>query len=274
MNTIILGRQPLSLAWPITGTPSLPEVHRTVAVPSLGGGASNAKRALAFAGPVHFFAVGYMDPGNWATSIAAGLQFGYALLSVILISNLIAMLFQAAAARLGLASGRDLAQMCREHDPPAISLLLWVFCEIVIVACNIAEVLGMAIGLNLLFGLPLLAGVCITMIDVMLILALQTHGFRFLETVVIGLVLLIGACFAVQVFWLHPSIGAVLGGFVPHTGLVTHPEMVYLAVGIVGATVMPHNLYFVTRALAIALRTAAALVVALNIWMLHPWFAS
>jgi manganese transport protein len=224
-------------------TPSLPEVYRTVAVPTAHGGASNAKRALAFAGPGYLVAVGYMDPGNWATSIAGGSQFGYALLSVILFSNVMAMLFQAAAARLGLATGRDLAQMCREHYPPAVNLALWLFCEVAIVACNVAEVLGMSIGLNLLFGLPLLAGLCITMIDVMLILALQTRGFRFLEAVVIGLVLLIGACFAAQVWWLQPAIVTVLGGFVPHAELVTNPEMVYLAVGIVGATVMPHNLY-------------------------------
>ncbi len=222
---------------------SLPEVHRSVAVPKRSDGASNAKRALAFAGPGYLVAVGYMDPGNWATSIAGGSQFGYSLLSVILISNLMAMLFQAAAVRLGLASGRDLAQMCREQYPPAISFLLWVLCEIAIVACNIAEALGMAIGLNLLFGLPLLVGVCITVVDVMLILALQRRGFRSLEAVVIGLVLLIGLCFALQVAWLQPPLAAVLSGFLPRAEIVTNPEMLYLAVGIVGATVMPHNLY-------------------------------
>jgi manganese transport protein len=193
--------------------------------------------------PGYLVAVGYIDPGNWATSIAGGSQFGYSLLSVILISNLMAMLFQAAAVRLGLASGRDLAQMCREQYPPAISFVLWVLCEIAIVACNIAEVLGMAIGLNLLFGLPLLAGVCITVVDVMLILALQRRGFRSLEAVVIGLVLLIGLCFAAQIVWLQPPLAAVLSGFLPSAQIVTNPEMLYLAVGSIGATVMPHNLY-------------------------------
>jgi manganese transport protein len=184
-----------------------------------------------------------MDPGNWATSIAGGSQFGYSLLTVILISNLMAMLLQAAAVRLGLASGRDLAQMCREHYPPMVSLMLWLLCEVAIVACNIAEVVGMSIGLNLLFGLPMVAGAFITLLDVMLILALQSRGFRSLEVAVIGLVVLIGLCFAAQLVWLHPSIGAVMSGFVPHADVVTNPEMLYLAVGIVGATVMPHNHY-------------------------------
>lgn len=235
MNTTVLG--------PLVGDASLPEVHRTVAVPRASGVFSSVKRAMAFAGPGYLVAVGYMDPGNWATSIAGGSQFGYSLLSVILISNLIAMLFQAAAVRLGLGSGRDLAQMCREHYPPAVSLALWGFCEIAIIACNIAEVLGMAIGLNLLIGLPLIVGVCLTMLDVLLILALQKRGFRLLEAVVIGLVILIGACFAAQLWWLKPPVAAVLAGFLPHSALLTHPDMLYLAVGILGATVMPHNLY-------------------------------
>jgi manganese transport protein len=243
MNTTTVDHGPSVLSRRVAGAMSLPEVHRTVAVPRASGGISNAKRAMAFAGPGYLIAVGYMDPGNWATSIAGGSQFGYSLLTVILISNLMAMLLQAAAVRLGLASGRDLAQMCRDHYPPAISPVLWALCEVAIVACNIAEVLGMSIGLNLLFGLPPLAGVCITMVDVMLILALQSRGFRSLEAVVIGLVVLIGLCFAAQLLWLQPPIAAVLGGFVPRTEVVTNPEMLYLAVGIVGATVMPHNLY-------------------------------
>jgi manganese transport protein len=243
MNMATLRQDALPFLPLAIAVPSLPEVHRTVAVPSARSGASNAERAMAFAGPGYLVAVGYMDPGNWATSIAGGSQFGYSLLSVILISNLMAMLIQAAAVRLGLASGRDLAQMCREHYSPAVSLLLWLFCEVAIVACNIAEVVGMSIGLNLLFGLPMLAGVCITMLDVMLILALQSRGFRSLEVVVIGLVVLIGLCFAAQLVWLQPSLGAVISGFVPHADVVTNPEMLYLAVGIVGATVMPHNLY-------------------------------
>jgi manganese transport protein len=222
---------------------SLPEVHRSIAVPASGAGTSNLKRMLAFAGPGFLVAVGYMDPGNWATSIAGGSQFGYALLAVIFMSNLMAMLFQAAAVRLGLASGRDLAQACREHCSPRVSMVLWLLCEVAIVACNLAEVLGMAIGLNLLFGLPLLVGVCITVADVMLILALQRRGFRQLEAVIIALVALIGLSFAAQLFWLKPSLGAILGGFLPRAEIVTNAKMLYIAVGIVGATVMPHNLY-------------------------------
>lgn len=225
------------------GAPSLPQVHRSIAVPHGTGRSANARRMLAFAGPGYLVAVGYMDPGNWATSIAGGSQFGYSLLAVIFASNLMAMLFQAAAVRLGLASGRDLAQACREQFPPRINLMLWFFCEVAIVACNLAEVLGMAIGLNLLFGLPLIVGVCITVVDVMLILALQSRGFRSLESVVIGLVALIGICFAAQLVWLHPPLAEVLSGFIPRSEIVTNPEMLYLAVGIVGATVMPHNLY-------------------------------
>lgn len=234
---------PVSAGRDATAFASLPQVHRSVPVPRGVGATLNARRALAFAGPGYMVAVGYMDPGNWATSIAGGSQFGYSLLAVIFASNLMAMLFQAAAVRLGLASGLDLAQACREQFSPRINLLLWFFCEIAIVACNLAEVLGMAIGLNLLFGLPLIAGVCITVVDVMLILALQSRGFRCLESVVIGLVALIGVCFAAQLVWLHPPLAAVLSGFVPRAEIVTNPEMLYLAVGIVGATVMPHNLY-------------------------------
>ncbi|CAN5480597.1 Nramp family divalent metal transporter [soil metagenome] len=222
--------------------PSLPDVHRSIAIP-IGGARFNPRRMLAFAGPGYLVAVGYMDPGNWATSIAGGSQFGYSLLAVILLSNMMAMLFQAAAVRLGLASGRDLAQACRESFPPVINFALWLLCEVAIVACNVAEVLGMAIGLNLLFGMTLLQGVCVTVIDVMLILALQKKGFRYLEAVIVALVTLIGVCFALQLLWLQPSIAAILGGFVPRAEIVTNPEMLYLAVGIVGATVMPHNLY-------------------------------
>ena len=243
MNTIALGIVRLPSGDDGAAAQSLPQVHRSIAVPQAASGASNARRMLAFAGPGYLVAVGYMDPGNWATSIAGGSQFGYSLLSVIFLSNLMAMLFQAAAVRLGLASGRDLAQACRAHYPPGVNLALWGLCEIAIVACNLAEVLGMAIGLNLLFGLPLLAGVCFTVLDVMLILALQSRGFRYLEAVVIALVALIGVCFAAQLVWLHPPLAAVLAGLLPRPEIVTNPEMLYLAVGIVGATVMPHNLY-------------------------------
>ena len=198
---------------------------------------------LPFFGPGYLVAVGYMDPGNWATSLAGGSRFGYTLLSVILVSNLMAMLFQAAAVRLGLAAGVDLAQACRQHFAPRVNFALWLFCEAAIVACNLAEVIGMAIGLNLLFGLPLVAGVVITLLDVMLLLALQRQGLRWLEAAIIALVATVGICFAFQIAWLHPSLSAVLAGFVPRPAIVTDPAMLYIAVGIVGATVMPHNLY-------------------------------
>lgn len=243
MNTTTMAGPGSALARPLDIEPSLHEVHGSVRVPSARGGRFVIKRALAFAGPGYLVAVGYMDPGNWATSLAGGSTFGYSLLAVIFLSSLIAMLFQAAAVRLGIASGLDLAQACRQHFSPRINLMLWVLCEIAIVATDVAEVLGMAIGLNLLFGLPMLVGVCMTVLDVMLILALQSRGFRCLEAVMIGLVTLIGACFAVQLLWLQPSLAAVLGGFLPRRVIVTNPEMLYLAVGIVGATVMPHNLY-------------------------------
>jgi manganese transport protein len=188
-------------------------------------------------------AVGYMDPGNWATSLSGGSSFGYSLLSVVLLSNMMAMLLQAAAVRLGVASGLDLAQSCRQHFPPRLNFALWLGCEIAIVACNLAEVLGMACGLGLLFHIPLAIGVCITAVDVMLVLGLQRKGVRYFEAFIIALVALIGACFAAQVWWLHPPLAAVAAGFLPTSKILSSPEMLYLAVGIVGATVMPHNLY-------------------------------
>jgi manganese transport protein len=222
---------------------TLSQVHHSI--PALGPSARGSawRRLLVFVGPGYLVAVGYMDPGNWATSLAGGSQFGYALLSVVLVSNLMAMLFQAAAVRLGIGAGLDLAQACRRHFSPAVSFLLWVFCEIAIVACNLAEVIGMAIGLNLLFGLPLVAGVVVTLLDVLLLLALQSFGFRWLEAAIIALVATIGICFALQLAWLQPQLGAVLAGVLPQPRIVTDPAMLYLAVGIVGATVMPHNLY-------------------------------
>ena len=198
---------------------------------------------LAFFGPGYLVAVGYMDPGNWATSIAGGSRFGYSLLAVILVSNVMAMLFQAAAVRLGIGAGLDLAQACRQRFSRRTSFVLWLFCEVAIVACNLAEVIGMAIGLNLLFGLPLVAGVVVTVLDVMLLLTLQRRGFRWLEAAIIALVATVGVCFAFQIAWLQPQLAAVLAGFVPRPRIVTDPAMLYLAVGIVGATVMPHNLY-------------------------------
>jgi len=237
---------PASSAPPgVSATPprSLAQVHRSIAVPGRAQQRVAWRRMLVFFGPGYLVAVGYMDPGNWATSLAGGSQFGYALLSVILVSNLIAMLFQAAAVRLGIGAGLDLAQACRRHFPPAVSLLLWLFCEVAIVACNLAEVIGMAIGLNLLFGLPLVAGVALTLLDVTLLLALQRRGLRRLEAAIIALLAIIGVCFALQIAWLEPPLAAVLAGFVPQPGIVADPAMLYLAVGIVGATVMPHNLY-------------------------------
>jgi manganese transport protein len=222
---------------------SLPQVHRSIAAPGPAAQSAAWRRMLVFFGPGYLVAVGYMDPGNWATSLAGGSQFGHSLLAVILLSNLIAMLFQAAAVRLGLGAGVDLAQACRRHFAPRVSFALWLLCEVAIVACNLAEVIGMAIGLNLLFGLPLVAGVLVTLLDVVLLLALQQRGFRWLEAAIIALVATIGICFAFQIAWLQPEIAEVLAGFVPRPEIVADPAMLYLAVGIVGATVMPHNLY-------------------------------
>ena len=184
-----------------------------------------------------------MDPGNWATAVAGGSSFGYALLSVVLLSSLMAMLLQAAAVRLGLGSGLDLAQACRRHFPAPVSLALWLACEVAIVACNLAEVLGMACGLNLLFHVPLVLGVCITAADVLLVLRLQRKGARPLEAFIIALVALIGACVAIQLVWLEAPLARVAAGFVPTLEIARQPDMLYLAVGIIGATVMPHNLY-------------------------------
>jgi manganese transport protein len=201
------------------------------------------RRLLSFVGPGYLVAVGYMDPGNWATSLTAGSTFGYSLLSIVLMSSVMAMLLQAAAVRLGISSGLDLAQACRRYFPAHLSLALWLACEVAIVACNLAEVLGMASGLNLLFHVPLVVGVCVTALDVMLVLRLQRRGARPLEVFIIALVALIGVCVAIQLVWLQAPLGEVAAGFLPTTEIVTRPEMLYLAVGIIGATVMPHNLY-------------------------------
>jgi len=220
--------------------PSLPESHHTIHVPR---GVSFWRKALAFAGPGYMVAVGYMDPGNWATDLAGGARFGYTLLSVILISNLMAILLQALALKLGIATGRDLAQACRDHYSRPVSFVLWVLCEIAIAACDLAEVIGSAIALNLLFGIPLMWGVCLTALDVLLILLLQNKGFRYLEAFVIALVVTIGVCFGIELFMAQPAMTAVLGGLLPRTEIVTNPAMLYIAIGILGATVMPHNLY-------------------------------
>lgn len=220
--------------------PSLPEVHRSMKVPTKG---SWVRKFLAFAGPGYLVAVGYMDPGNWATDIAGGSLFGYSLLSVILLSNLMAILLQALAGKLGIVTGRDLAQACRDHYSKPVAMGLWVLCELAIAACDLAEVIGAAIALNLLFGIPLVYGVLITAFDVMIVLFLQNKGFRYIEALVIALIATIGACFAFEMFWSQPDIAGILGGFIPSTEIVKNPEMLYIAIGILGATVMPHNLY-------------------------------
>ena len=188
-------------------------------------------------------AVGYMDPGNWATDLAGGARFGYTLLSVVLLSNLMAMLLQALALKLGIATGRDLAQACRDHYSRPVSFVLWVFCEIAIAACDLAEVIGSAIALNLLFGIPLIWGVVATALDVLLILALQQKGFRRLEAFIVALIVTVGLCFTAEIVFSHPAFSAVLGGLVPTGQIITNPNMLYIAIGILGATVMPHNLY-------------------------------
>lgn len=198
---------------------------------------------MAFAGPGYMVAVGYMDPGNWATDLAGGARFGYTLLSVILLSNLMAILLQMLTVKLGLVTGRDLAQACRDHYSRRVSFVLWVLCEIAIAACDLAEVIGSAIALNLLFGIPLLWGVCLTALDVLLILLLQNKGFRYLEAFVIALVLTIGVCFAVELVLSQPALGDMARGLIPHGEIVTNPAMLYISIGILGATVMPHNLY-------------------------------
>ncbi len=220
--------------------PSLPESYHSVRVP---GGVSFWRKALAFAGPGYMVAVGYMDPGNWATDLAGGARFGYTLLSVVLFSNLMAILLQSLALKLGIVTGRDLAQACRDHYSRPVSFVLWVLCEIAIAACDLAEVIGSAIALNLLFGIPLIWGVCLTALDVLLILLLQNKGFRWLEAFVIALIVTIAVCFAVELVMAQPALAEVARGLVPTTQIVTNPVMLFIAIGILGATVMPHNLY-------------------------------
>ena len=231
---------PTPAAIPDPARRSLSESHRSVRLPQ---GAGFFRRFLAFAGPGYLVAVGYMDPGNWATDIAGGSAFGYALLSVILLSNLMAIVLQALSARLGVGAGLDLAQACRAHYPRPVNLALWFLCEIAIIACDLAEVLGTAIALKLLFGLPLTWGVIVTALDVFLILALQRFGFRKLEAFIVALLVVIAGCFAFELFLARPDMRGILTGLVPTTDIVTNPAMLYLAIGILGATVMPHNLY-------------------------------
>jgi manganese transport protein len=220
--------------------PSLPEVYRSMRVPKNG---STFRKFLAFAGPGYMVAVGYMDPGNWATDIAGGSRFGYTLLCVVMMSNLMAIVLQALSGKLGIVTGRDLAQACRDHYSKPVSYGLWFLCELAIAACDLAEVIGAAIALNLLFGIPLLYGILLTAFDVLLILFLQNKGFRYIEALVIALIATIGICFGVELFWSSPDVGDLMLGFVPSAEIVKNPEMLYIAIGILGATVMPHNLY-------------------------------
>src|SRR5437879_3913610 len=220
--------------------PSLPESHRTIPFSS---GATWFRKILAFAGPGYVVAVGYMDPGNWATDIGGGSKFGYTLLSLILISNLMAMFLQALSAKLGIATGRDLAQACREQYSRRTGLFLWIVCEIAIAACDLAEVLGSAVALKLLFGLPLIAGVLITALDVLIVLALQGRGFRLIEAFVVTLIVTIAACFAYEIFFAQPIWREAAVGFIPRFEILRNREMLYIAIAILGATVMPHNLY-------------------------------
>ena len=230
---------PAQLGWRLPpGSVSLPEVHGSIPIP-----ATFWRKLFAFAGPGYLVAVGYMDPGNWATDLAGGARYGYTLLSVIMVSNLMAILLQALALRLGIATGRDLAQACRDHFSRPTTWVLWFLCEIAIAACDLAEVIGAAIALNLLFGLPLIWGVTLTALDVLIILYLQNRGFRYVEALVVGLILLIASSFAIELWLAKPDMGSIVGGFMPTTEILRNPEMLYIAIGILGATVMPHNLY-------------------------------
>ena len=220
---------------------SLSEVHASIEVPA--EGASFWRKFRAYWGPGLLVAVGYMDPGNWATDLAGGARFGYTLLSVVLISNLFAMLLQHLAAKLGIVTGRDLAQACRDHYSKPVGIALWLLCEIAIAACDLAEVIGSAIALNLLFGLPLPWGVAITTLDVLLVLLMQNKGFRLIESLVAGLIFLIFACFLYEIIASRPDWLGLAHGLVPQLEVVTNPAMLYVAIGILGATVMPHNLY-------------------------------
>jgi manganese transport protein len=220
--------------------PPLGEIFRSIRVPVTGSG---WRKMVAFVGPGYLVAVGYMDPGNWATSLAGGSKFGYTLLVIALISNIMAIILQSLCARLGIATGRDLAQACRDAFPRPVAWVLWLFAELAIVATDLAEVIGTAIGLNLLLGIPLEIGVVLTALDVFLILWLQNLGFRWIEALIIALLGVITVCFAVQIAMADPVWGDVIKGFAPTTDIVKNPQMLYLALGIIGATVMPHNLY-------------------------------
>ncbi len=201
------------------------------------------RKALAFSGPGYLVAVGYMDPGNWATGLGGGSAFGYQLLCVIVLSNLMAMFLQSLAVKLGIVTGLDLAQACRARYGNATRLFLWILCEIAIIACDLAELIGAAIALKLLFGIPLVVGVALTGFEVLLVLALQERGVRKLEALIIGLMVVIAICFMVELTLARPSLAGIISGLVPSREIVEDPLMLYIAIGILGATVMPHNLY-------------------------------
>jgi manganese transport protein len=220
--------------------PSLPEVFQSIAVPK---DATSWKRFLAFFGPGYLIAVGYMDPGNWATDISGGSVYSYRLLSVILLANFTAIFLQALAAKLGIVTGRDLAQACRDSYSKPVSIFLWLSAEVGIVACDVAEVIGAGIALNLLFHIPLLLGCALTALDVLAVLALQGKGFRYVEALVITLIGTMMVIFTIEMVYARPAWFGVLAGFVPHAEIVRDPAMLYIALGILGATVMPHNLY-------------------------------
>ena len=219
---------------------SLPEVFSSIEIPKT---ASFWRKLFAFVGPGMMVAVGYMDPGNWATDIEGGSRFGYTLLSVILISNLFAILLQHLSLKLGIATGRDLAQACKDSYSKPVSIALWILCEIAIAACDLAEVIGSAIAINLLFGIPLTVGIIITVLDVLVLLLLQNRGFRYLEAFVAGLIFVIFCCFSYELLMAKPAFAAVVGGLLPTTEIIKNGDMLYIAIGILGATVMPHNLY-------------------------------
>src|SRR6516165_5767883 len=224
--------------------PSLQEAFRTIPIPTTGPGwLGFLRKLLAFTGPGYLIAVGYMDPGNWATDLAGGSQFYYSLLSIVIISSLMAIFLQHLALKLGIATERDLAQACRDHFNPAFGVFLWIGCEIAIAACDLAEVIGSAIALNLLFGIPLTWGVCLTAADVLAVLFLQRKGFRFLETLVIALIGIVPVSFGIQVFISKPDFAALFPNCLPSSEILHNREMLYVAIGIIGATVMPHNLY-------------------------------
>ena len=224
--------------------PTLPEIYRSVKIPKVSRTWWGLfRKLLAFSGPGYLIAVGYMDPGNWATDLAGGSQFNYTLLSVVVISSLMAIFLQHLALKLGVATGRDLAQACRDHFHPAINFILWIGCEIAIAACDLAEVIGSAIALNLLFGLPLIWGVCLTACDVLAVLYLQNRGFRIIEVLVLALIAVIAGSFGIQIFLSKPDFGAIALGCVPSSEILHNHAMFYVAIGILGATVMPHNLY-------------------------------